>query len=59
MLSIEDICQFSTTSKRMLDISHGSELWAQLYYQRCSVPNTILYSMDRPGPLRVRLNSGM
>ena len=43
----------------MLDVSHGSELWAQLYYQRCCVPNTILYIMDRPGPLRVRLISGM
>ena len=42
----------------MLDISHGNKLWAHLYYQRCRVPNTTLYMMDRPGPLRVRLNSG-
>ena len=42
----------------MLDICYNDILWAQLYYERCTVPNTMLYIMDHPGPLRVRLKSG-
>ena len=59
MLSERDICQFSMANKRTLDISYGNKLWAQLYYQRCKVPNTMLYIMDHPGPLRVRAKSGI
>ena len=58
MLSARDICQFSMGNKRTLDICYGNKLWAQLYYQRCDIPNTMLYIMDHPGPLRVRATSG-
>ena len=58
MLSARDVCQFSMGNKRTLGICYDNKLWAQLYYQQCEVPNTMLYIMDHPGPLRVRATSG-
>jgi hypothetical protein len=59
MMSLRDICNFGTTSKRMLLAAHTDKLWAILYYERCRVPNSVLYITDRPGPLRVRTSVGM
>ena len=58
MMSLRDICNFGTTSKRMLLAAHTDKLWAILYYERCRVPNSVLYITDRPGPLRVRTSVG-
>lgn len=58
MMSLRDICNFGATSKRTLLAAHTDKLWAILYYERCRVPNSILYITDRPGPLRVRTSVG-
>ena len=58
MLGLQDIGNFGITCKRNLVVSHSDEFWIQMYYQRCRVPNTTLYVMDSPGPLRVLSGSG-
>ena len=52
-LPVKDICRLSQTSRKHLAILHHDQFWATLYYQRCGVPNNLLYAMPHPGPLRV------
>ena len=57
-LDLDEIASTSSVNKRLLVLSRAEEFWAELWYKRCRLSNTLLYSMPNAGPLRVYSMAG-
>lgn len=58
-LALPEIGSFSGTNKKFLVATYSNELWADLYYSRCSVPTCYVFLTNNVGPSRVLNRSGI
>jgi hypothetical protein len=57
-ISLKDYLSLSSTCKKFLSSLYSDRQWSQIYYNRCNLSNTLVYTMDKAGPLRVYSVSG-
>lgn len=57
-ISLKDYLSLASTCKKFLSIFYSESFWADIYYNRCNLSNTLLYTMNKAGPLRVYSASG-